>query len=164
MFPSIHDESQYRISTIRYILIVSLILSHRSRRYSMLHPSYHALPPHLMTYLHPRYIPLDTISGNSPHIISSLYLSITYPHPPPPLHHTLSDIRLCGMTEDTRIPHSIFPSYIIPKNPLYPSRHHTLTQIPEIHLPPPHYMTSSSSHILLPHSIFTFYDISPLYL
>lgn len=152
MFPSIHDESQYRISTIRYILTVTLILSHRSRRYSMLHPSYHALPPHLMTYLHPRYIPLDTISGNSPHIISSLYLSITYPHPPPSSSYSLryTAMRHDGRYPDTpqHIPHISFRRILyIPPDIIYSHRSRRYISLPPLydlllftHPPPPFYL------------------------
>ena len=77
-----------------------------------------------LSFIHisPRHIPIYP----SYHIP----LCDTYHHPPSLLHHTLSDIRLCGMTEDTRIPHNISSPHIIPKNPLCPL--HTLTPIPEI--------------------------------
>lgn len=146
MFPSIYDESQYRISTIRYILTVTL--THTDPGDTLCCTS-HIMSSPSMTYLHPQYIPLDTISGNPPHIISLIsyppYHDIPSTYPPqyilpislynissssPLLHHTLSDIRLCGMTEDARIPHNISSPHIIPKNPLCPL--HTLTPIPGI--------------------------------
>lgn len=58
------------------------------------------------------------------------------------------------MTGDTRIPHNISSPYIIPKNPLYPSRHHTLTQIPGIHLWP-------IPHTYPPHNISSPHPMTP---
>ena len=155
MFPSIHDESQYRISTIRYIPTVTHLftqipeihlcctspISHTSSLIYDL-PFIHPLIPlrprrhHTYTAMQQYDRPILPISYPPPVILPISYLSSsvydlsfihisprhipiypsyhiplcdTYHHPPSLLHHTLSDIRLCGMTGDTRIPLNISP-------------------------------------------------------